>query len=191
MFDKAFPAVLNHLLDGANWARTRLKPFAGRRARIEMPPFVIGFAVNDAGRVRQDSDTTAPDVVIRLPADTPFLLPQGLDKVMAGANVMGNAEFATELSFVLRQLRWDAEEDLAKLVGDIVAHRLVQSAGRLFAWQKQFAKHCAENLSEYLTQENPLLVATADEYADLQDGIADLNAELTRVERHLASTYPN
>jgi ubiquinone biosynthesis accessory factor UbiJ len=186
MFDSAFIAALNHLLAGARWASTRLAPFAGRRARFAMPPFEFGFEITAAGTVTANPDPAQTDVVIRLPADTPFLLPQGLDKVMAQATVEGNAEFATELSFVFRNLRWDAEEDLSKLVGDIAAHRLVQGANRFMAWQQQAATRLAENVTEYLTLEQAVLVPRADLLA-LHDAIAAFDADLSRAESRLSA----
>lgn len=186
MFDRVFLVALNHLLEGADWARARLAPFAGRRAKIEMPPLVFGFEIDAAGRLWQNPDPAVTDVVIRLPADTPFLLPQGLGKVMAAASVEGNAEFATELSFIFRNLRWDAEEDLAQLVGDIAAHRLMQGAGRFMTWQQQAAANLAANVAEYLTLENPLLVAHTEVLA-LRAGIAQLDAALSGAERRLAA----
>ncbi|MEW6512448.1 MAG: SCP2 sterol-binding domain-containing protein [Pseudomonadota bacterium] len=186
MFDAVFLGGLNHLLESANWARARLAPFAGRRARFAMPPFEFGFEVSSAGMVVANPDPGLTDVVIRLPADTPFLLPQGLDRVMAQATVEGNAEFATELSFVFRNLRWDAEEDLSKLVGDIAAHRIVQGASRFVQWQKQAATHLAQNFGEYLTLENPMLIRR-EEFLSLRDHISQLNADLARVEKRLAA----
>lgn len=186
MFDRVFLAALNHLLEGAQWARVRLAPFAGRRAKIEMPPLVFGFEVDAEGRVMQNPDPAVTDVVIRLPADRPFLLPQGLGKVMAAATVEGNAEFATELSFIFRNLRWDAEEDLAKLVGDIAAHRLMQGTTRFMTWQQQAAANLAANVAEFLTLENPLLVARTEMLA-LRDGITRLDAALSSAERRLAA----
>lgn len=181
MFEQVFLAALNHFLGGANWARDRLKPFAGRQARIVMPPFAFGFEVDAEGWVRQCTNTAETDVTISLPANTPLLLPQGLDKIMAGASVAGNAEFATELSFIFRNLRWDAEEDLSMLVGDIAAHRLVQGANHLMAWQKQAAGNLSENIVEYLVHENPLLLASA-EFSVFRDEISRLHADLTRLE---------
>lgn len=186
MFDQTFLAALSHLLEGANWARARLLPFAGRRARFDMPPFAFGFEIAPDGRVIPNPDPDITDVIIRLPAETPFLLPQGLDKVMAQASVEGNAEFATELSFVFRNLRWDAEEDLSKLVGDITAHRIVAGANRFIGWQKQAATNLAANVAEYLTLEKPVLVPR-DELLALRDGIAKLDADLTRAESRLAA----
>lgn len=184
MIEPAFLAALNHLLEGADWARARLRAFAGRRARIEMPPLAFGFAIAADGRVEPCQEGEASDVVVRLPAETPFLLARGLDKVMAGAGVEGNAEFATELSFVLRHLRWDVEEDLARRLGDVAAHRLVGLAGRLLAWRKQAGTRLAENLGEYLTRERPMLVG-ADEFAAWRDAVVRFDNDLTRVERRL------
>lgn len=184
MVEQLFLAALNHLLSSASWASARLQPFAGRQARIDMPPFAFAFEIDADGHVRPNPDPESADVVIRLPADTPFLLPQGLAKVMAGANVEGNAEFATELSFVFRNLRWDAEEDLSKWVGDIAARRIVQGATGFLGWQKHAAENLAANVSEYLTLEQSLLV-TAGEFNVFREDMLRLNAALAQLEKRL------
>ncbi|MEW6165799.1 MAG: hypothetical protein AB1642_12125 [Pseudomonadota bacterium] len=182
MFDAALIAGLNHLLGGAQWARTRLAPFSGRKAVIDMPPFRFALGVEAEGRFEPAPDSTVPDVTIHLPADTPFLMPQGLDKVMATARVDGNAEFATELSFIFRNLRWDVEEDLSRVVGDIAAHRIVQGAGNFVGWQAQAGRRLGENLAEYLALESRLLVG-AQEFAAFKDEVVRLNAALATLEK--------
>ena len=185
MIDNALLAALNHLLQGAEWARARLAPYAGRHACFDMPPFRFGFVIVETGLCEAQTDDAAPDVTIHLPGDTPLRLLQGMDQAMAGARVDGNAEFATELSFILRNLRWDAEEDLARIVGDIAAHRIVQGANRFVGWQKQAAAHLAENVAEYLSIENPVLVQR-DELIVLREEIAQFEAALARAEKRLA-----
>lgn len=189
MFIQAFLAGLNHLLAGANWARARLVPFVGRRARFEAPPFAVSFEIAPDGLVIPPAVASAGediDVVIRLPAQSPFLLYQGIDALMAQARVEGNAEFATELSFVFRNLRWDAEEDLSRMFGDIAAHRIVQGVSRFADWHKQAAAHLAQNLGEYLTLESPLLVRQQELLA-LRDGIAQVGSALDSIEKRLAA----
>lgn len=188
MIERFLLSALNHLLDGAHWARTRLAPFAGRRARFDMPPLSLAFEVTAEGRLSQADDVAATDVVIRLPADTPLQLPHGLDKAMAQATVEGNAEFATALSFVFRNLRWDFEEDLSRLVGDIAAHRLVLAATRFTDWQRRAAANLAENLGEYLIHEKRLLVAQ-HELSALRADIERFAADLGRVGNKLASLH--
>jgi len=186
MADAVFLAALNHLLARADWARMRLLPFAGRTARIEMPPLVLVCEIAADGRLQPGPVPAAADVALRLPPDALFLLPLGQDKLMAQVTVEGNAEFATALSFVLRNLRWDVEEDLAALVGDIAAHRIVQGAVRLADWQSRAATNLAANLSDYLAIEQQVLVPAAELDA-LRDGIAGLDAGLGRAERRLAA----
>lgn len=186
MIERTALFTLNHLLDGAPWARARLTPFAGRRAHFDIPPLAISFAITSEGRLSPSDDSTPADVVIRLPADTPCQLLDGFDKVMSRAKVEGNAEFATTLSFVLRNLHWDVEEDLSKFVGDIVAHRLILTASHFFAWHHRTATNLVENLAEFLVHEKRLLVAR-DELLALQEAIARLGSDLDRVDVRLSS----
>lgn len=185
MLQAALLAGLNHLLQGSGWASARLARYAGRLARFELPPFHLELRVAPDGLFELPTEQAAPDVVISLPPETPFLLPQGIDKVMSLAHVAGNAEFATELSFIFRRLRWDVEEDLSAVVGDIAAHRLTRGANHLVAWQKQAATRFAENLAEYLAYENPVLVP-GGELSALRDDIGRFNLELADVETRLA-----
>ena len=71
------------------------------------------------------------EVSISLPAAAPLLALQGKDAVMRAARIEGSAEFAETLGFVIRNLRWDAEEDLSKVVGDIAAHRIAAWHARI------------------------------------------------------------
>lgn len=187
MFAAGLIAGLNHLLSGSTWAQARLVPFSARRVRFELASLALGLAVTSDGFFRHDISMDPPDVTIRLPLDLPFLLPQGLDKAMARATVDGNAEFATELSFVLRNLRWDIEEDLSRVTGDIVAHRLVQDAARFTAWQLQAGKHLAENLADYFANERRLLISAA-EFAQFRDELAQLSTSLTRLSDRIQHT---
>jgi len=185
MFGPLSLAALNHLLSQADWARAKLLPFAGRRARLAMPPFQLDFAIRADGYV--ETSTDAPDVVMTLPADAPLRALQGQEQVIAAARVEGNAHLATELSFVLRNLRWDAEEDLSRAVGDIAAHRLVQGANVVAGWQKNAARNLAENVAEYLSEENPLVVRPQDiashaaELVEVRDKLSQLEKRIDKL----------
>lgn len=179
-------AALNHLLAGAPWARKHLATFAARSARFDIPPLGISLEVTSDGYFAPASDATAPDVIIRLPANAPFKLVQGLDKVLSEATVEGNAEFATALSFVFRHLRWDVEEDLSKLIGDIAAHRLVLTATRCASWQQRALANLMANIAEFFVFEKQLL-PHKDELMTLGAEIDRLNDELDHLESRLSS----
>ncbi|MEK7738064.1 MAG: hypothetical protein AAB319_09965 [Pseudomonadota bacterium] len=187
MLDRAALTALNHLLQGAAWARARLAPYAGRTARLSLPPFRLDLTVTDDGMFaaigaeRQD----VHEVEIALPADTPLLLLQGTEAVAKATRISGSAEFADALGFVLRNLRWDFEEDLSKHLGDIPAHRLAGLLQAFGAWQAQAARNLAENFAEYLTEEQPMLAKPAA-VTDFTEKVGQLRADLARLEQRVA-----
>ena len=180
-------AAINHLLGQASWAREKLAPFAGHAAQIKMPPFEAAFLINEDGCLCAASAAAELEVSIALPAATPLLALQGKDAVMRAARIEGSAEFAEALGFVIRNLRWDAEEDLSRIVGDIAAHRIVAGSRELAAWQQQAAQNLAENLAEYFTEEQPLIARHGDiegfsaEIDHLRDDVARLEKRLQRL----------
>lgn len=187
MLDQAPILVLNHLLKDADWARQRLQPFAGRRARIVAPPLNLALGVDDQGYFVADGGE--PDVSISLPAGAPLLALQGKEALLREVRISGPADFADALGFVLKNLRWDAEEDLSKLVGDIAAHRLMDFGRRFVQWQRTAAVNAADNLVEYVRDEKSLLPHRdevgqfAADLARLQDKLAKLEQGLLRLGR--------
>lgn len=177
-------AAINHLLGQSAWARDKLIPFAGHTAQIKLPPFEAAFLIGADGCLAGSSPEAEPEVSIALPATTPLLALQGKDAVMRAARIEGSAEFAEALGFVIRNLRWDAEEDLSKIVGDIAAHRIVAGSREFAAWQQQAARNFAENLAEYFTEEQPMIARQAD-IAGFSNDIDRLRDDVARLEKRI------
>ena len=189
MISSLFLSATNHLLSQAGWARQRLQPHAGRTARLALAPVAeIDFSVAADGQLAEWSGEEAPEVTLRLAvAELPRLLVDGLETAMRHVRIEGNAEFAEALGFVFRHLRWDAEEDLARVLGDIAAHRIVEGGRRAAAEGKRTLERAGGNLSEYLTEESPLLVSRktlpgfAEEVVALRDAVARLDKRVARL----------
>ncbi len=177
-------AAINHVLGQAAWAREKLMPFAGHAAQIKLPPFEAAFLITPDGSITAPEPGAELEVAISLPATTPLLALQGKDAVMRAARIEGSAEFAQALGFVIRNLRWDAEEDLSRLVGDVAAHRIVKGGKEFAAWQQQAAQNFAANLAEYFTEEQPLIAKQADIAAFSAD-IDRLRDDVARLEKRL------
>jgi len=171
---RALSALLNHLLGQAAWARDTLAPHAGRSVRFAVAPLAATLTVGSDGLLRAAETGGEPDVTITLPGDAPLRALQGGEALMAAAHVSGAAEFANDLGVVLRHLRWDAEEDLSRLVGDIAAHRLAGAFRAFAAWQMQAAGRLADNIGEYLVEERQLFVRPSE--------LAQFAAELKNLE---------
>ncbi len=177
-------AAINHVLGQASWAREKLTAFAGHSAQIKLPPFEAAFLIAPDGTIAAPAADAELEVSISLPATAPLLALQGKDAVMRAARIKGSAEFAEALGFVIRNLRWDAEEDLSKMVGDVAAHRLVKGSRELATRQQQAAQNFAANLAEYFTEEQPLIARQAD-IATFSADIDRLRDDVARLEKRL------
>ena len=160
MIDQLAIAALNFLLRRSPWGAERLKRFSGRTARLVLAPFAIDIRIGTDGLL-EPALGGVPDVEIALPADAPLTALRGKDALMGTARVSGAADFADALGFVLRNLEWAAEEDLSRVFGDIIAHRLVAFGKAFTAWQADAARRLADNAAEYLQHENPQLAPRA------------------------------
>ena len=184
MLNHAALAALNHLLQGAEWARARLAPFAGKTLRLTLPPLQLDFVVDGDGFLAETANSEPFDVAIDLPA-APLLALRGVEAATRDARISGSADFADALGFVLRNLRWDFEEDLSKGVGDIAAHRIAKQLRTLGAWQQDATQRLGENLVEYLTEEQPTLVRPTEVRA-FGKSVEQLREDVDRLEQRLA-----
>lgn len=177
-------AFVNHLLDAEPWAREKLAPFAGKRVRVTANPLPdLALTVGAEGKL-EPAGAGEPDLTVTLsPADLPRLL-QGDDTVLRSISFTGDAELAAALQYLARHLRWEFEEDLSRVVGDVAAHRMASTARDFLAWQKEANVRLGENLAEYLTEEAGL-VAPPAALARFGRDVADVVDALERLEKRL------
>lgn len=185
MLDLVVLPIFNHLLDAAPWAREKLAPFAGRRARLVLGPWPLDFRIAPDGRF-ESLGTDAPAVEIVLPLSAPLGLLGGREAMLRDARIGGAADFAEALGFVLRKLEWDAEEDLSCAVGDIAAHRIMKTAAGIAAAQADAARRLAENVAEYLRYERPAGVDKAA-LAAFSGEVDALRRDADALERRIAA----
>jgi ubiquinone biosynthesis protein UbiJ len=146
-------AFLNHVLAGEAWARARLKPFAGQHARFSFGPLAANFTVEGDGSLAAAASGVEPQVCIGLPDDAPLRLLTDRNGVLGAARISGAADFAEALGFVARNIRWDIESDLARLVGDIPARRMLLATGKFVEDKQRSARRLFENVAEYVVDE--------------------------------------
>ncbi len=180
-------ATLNHLLAQAEWAQGRLRPFAGKEARILIGELAIGFSVGNDGFLAESLSRDEPAVTISVPTPGPSDLAKGLDGLMQSARIEGEVELADALGFVLRHLRWDVEADLARLVGDIAAHRLHRTGLNMLTGLQRSAGAFEGNLREYVAEGGSVLPGRSevDAYGErlrrLRDALARLEKRIDRL----------
>ena len=134
-------AALEHLLQQQTWARDRLRPHAGRVLRVAFDragaqtlssPGLLA-RVGPSGLLQAAPPGTSADASLLIdpgPALLASVLRDGAQGLRAHVRIEGDALFAATLGELAEHLRWDAEEDLSRVVGDVAAHRLARLASQ-------------------------------------------------------------
>jgi ubiquinone biosynthesis protein UbiJ len=188
--ESPFAAGLNHLLESEAWARARLAPFAGDVLELRAPPLpALRFEIAADGRLAPAATGAAAALVITAGPGALAAALQGEEQLMRAVDVAGNARLASEVMFLLRHLRWDVEEEMAKVLGDVAAHRLAGLARSAAAWHADAARRIAGSLVEYATEEKRVLVRRG-ELGDLAEAQARLRDGLERLEKRIDRLAP-
>ncbi|QCX50601.1 SCP2 domain-containing protein [Ralstonia pseudosolanacearum] len=188
--------ALNHLLRQEPWAQAMLRPFAGRVAHFDLAPFSLSLQADAGGLVTAPEPGVEPAVrvVVPLAAAAGDYATGGQAAVLKHVRIDGEAEFANVLSTLLRNVRWDAAEDLSRVFGDVLAQRMVRGAQSIRTEATRVGRSLVDAVASYLTDEQPTLVRHARlaqfavDVAAVRDDAARLEKRLERLERAACGT---
>ncbi len=151
-------ATLNHVLAQNAWAMQRLTPLAAKSFAVQAVPLpAITLTIQPDGQVKSAAPGTPAEATL---SATPDALLRYFTVAPHDPNlihIFGDNALGTEIGHILAHLNWEAEEDLSRLFGDVVAHRLGGFARHWINWRKQSALSLAAATSEYFTEERPLI----------------------------------
>jgi ubiquinone biosynthesis protein UbiJ len=178
-----FSFVLNHLLEGEPWARARLAPFAGAAIEVRNPPFpALRFVILPGGKV--EAGGSNPALILTLRPEALLALARGPEHFARALEVDGDPRLASEILALAHYLRWDVEEDLSRIFGDVAAHRMAETGRAFAAWQGQAARRLVESLADYAVDEKRVLMARA-EVESFAEAVARLRDAVERLEKRV------
>ena len=204
MIQRSATFALNHVLRQQQWAADRLRSFAGRSVEFRLAPLPdLRLVIRDDGlvytaerpAVGDSADGSSArewadaDLTVTLkPSALPYFLRRdeaGLRALLREVDLAGQADLAQVMQVLFRELEWDFEEDLSRVVGDALANRMANTGRSLLAWQKDAALRLAQNFAEYWTEENPL-VARRDDVERFSAEVTRARDEVDALEQRLA-----
>jgi ubiquinone biosynthesis protein UbiJ len=130
---------LNHVLMQEKEARDRLVRQQGRVVLVQWRSFLIKLAATPAGLLERAGPDAAADLTLTVTESSPLGLAQAaLRGDKPAVRIEGDVQLAAEVNWLVDHVRWDAEEDLSRLIGDAPAHTLGQVARRGAEALRQF-----------------------------------------------------
>ncbi|MFM7569332.1 MAG: SCP2 domain-containing protein [Betaproteobacteria bacterium] len=192
---RAVLAALNHLLAADPRARASLRPHASRLIRIQVADpeqaaalFGALFSIDSEGLLKPappdaDSGAVSVTMTVRPSVDAAFaLLTAGPAGLQAHLRIEGDVLLAAALGDLSRSMRWDVEEDLSRLTGDVIAHRVAGAASAALDAFRAFGQQLGTSFARQWSVENPVLV-TRNELADHSTALSSLESRLAALER--------
>ncbi len=179
--------VIRRVLRDYPRAATQLSAHAGKTVALHIGPVDARFRIATDGELELAGTEAAPhdDLAVTIPLSALPELARKNEAAWRALDLQGDGEFAAALSTIARNVEWDIEEDLSRVVGDIAAHRLVAGAKSLGAWQADARQRLAENIAEFLSEEKRLLLTKA-ELETFARGGESLRDDLARLEARVA-----
>ncbi len=130
---------LNHVLMQEKEAQDRLARKKGAVIHIRWGVFLLQLIITPAGLLDRAPPSATADLLVSVAADSPLAVVQSVMASKAPpVKIEGDVQLAAELGWLAENLRWDVEEDLSRLFGDIPAHALGDIGRRLLTSLKQF-----------------------------------------------------
>ncbi len=157
MFKPLIQFVLQHLMQQNSWTAPLLQPYAHKTLRLDFKVAQATLTILNSGELAVAGDTAEADATIHLPPSLAMRLLRQDPLAQSLIKIEGDAALGIEVGKILSAVRWDVEEDLSKVVGDIAAYQIVQIGQQKWQrWQSQ-ATTLGEMLAEYWQEEQPML----------------------------------
>ena len=132
--------LLNHVLMQEPEAIARLTRQKGRVVRVNWRQFDLKLLVTPAGLLDVASAETTSDLTLALtqtsPVDIALAVLRG-DK--PAVRIEGDVQLAAEINWLTDHVRWDIEDDLSRVFGDVPARSITQATGWLVDAVRKFA----------------------------------------------------
>ena len=130
---------LNHVLMQEKEATDRLVRQKGRIARVQWRVYSMALVITPAGLLNLAPEAAVPDLRLEVTENSPFALAQtALRGDKPAIRIEGDVQLAAEINWLVDHVRWDVEEDLARVIGDAPAHTAARVARRAAQALRQF-----------------------------------------------------
>ncbi len=133
--------ALNHVLMQEPEAQARLARQSGRVVEARWRIFVVRLAATPAGLLDLASSAAQPDLTLTVAQESPWELAQAAlrgDKPQV--RIAGDVQFAAEINWLVEHVRWDLEEDVSRIIGDVPAHAMGEVARRMIDALRKFSR---------------------------------------------------
>jgi len=179
---------INHVLASEPWASAELTRHANKTILLQLPLGDLCFEIKPDGLLASLKEIETPALTLEvsskalsdLAGSTGSLREQAFKAV----KITGDADLAQLLGRLAGQLRWEYEEDLARLVGDAPANFAVRQGKKFVSATRSAASDLLDNVVEYVSEERKVLLNKRD-FMVRKSELSELRESVDRMEKRI------
>jgi ubiquinone biosynthesis protein UbiJ len=130
---------LNHVLQQEPEAQQRILRQQGKVVHFEWRFVTMALVATPAGLLDLAPEGATPELTLTVTQESPFgLASAALRGDKPAVRIEGDVQLAAEVNWLFDHVRWDVEDDLARVIGDVPAHAIGNAARRASAALRKF-----------------------------------------------------
>ena len=179
---------INHVLGSEPWALTELARHASKTILLQLPLGNLCFEIKPEGLLTSLKEIEAPSLTLEVSAKALSDLAGSTgslrEQAFKAVKITGDADLAQLLGRLAGQLRWEYEEDLARLVGDAPANFAVRQGKQFVSATRSAATDLLDNVVEYVSEEKKILLNKRD-FMVRKTELSELRESVDRIEKRI------
>ena len=177
--------AINHLIEQEKWARDLLLRHDHKIVAVELPFGSFRLLIQDGllQDAKQEDIESSVSLEISQEAFWAFVK-DGKGAAMKFVRISGDVDLAADLNRLFAELRWEAEEDLSKLICDAPSRRIIVESKKVFTQANNAVEDLKSGVRDFFVNERNILLG-ANQFNDFKSEIRLLRDQLDRAEKKL------
>jgi len=180
--------AINHVLGSEPWASAELARHANKTILLQLPLGNLSFEITAEGLLNSLQEIDAPSLTLEVStkalSDLAGSSGSLREQAFKAVKITGDADLAQLLGRLAGQLRWEYEEDLARLVGDAPANFAVRQGKKFVSATRSAANDLLDNIVEYVSEEKKVLLNKRD-FMVHKTELVELRESVDRMEKRI------
>jgi ubiquinone biosynthesis protein UbiJ len=178
--------ALNHLIAQESWAQELLLPHSSKVISVTTPLGQVLLMINEGSFANARDEDVSPSVSIEISKDAIWaFLKEGKPTALKYIRISGDVDLAADLNHLVADLKWEAEEDLAQLIGDASSHMIFRESRKIIHQGQTAVLGLQTSVRDYLVHEKNVLV-DKNHFAQFKSDLRQLRDHLDRTEKKVA-----
>ena len=179
---------INHVLGTEPWASAQLARHSSKTILLQLPLGNLCFEIKDNGLLTVLKEIDSPSLTLEVStkalSDLAGSAGSLREQAFKAVKITGDADLAQLIGRLAGQLRWEYEEDLARLVGDAPANFAVRQGKKFMSATRSAATDLLDNVVEYVSEEKKVLLNKRD-FMVRKSELSELRESVDRMEKRI------